>query len=110
MIALDIPMPDKCGKCPCFHHDYPMYCQAVRADKDKQIVAPYGLPRPEWCPLADIGDVNNKGPIEPIEVVDTVKDVNDWDRTLAWKCGACGAEIGGTDTYCHECGRAVKWE
>lgn len=49
-------------------------------------------------------------PVEPIEVVDTAKHVNDDFRTLAWKCGACGAEIGGADNYCHECGKAVKWE
>lgn len=28
-----------------------MYCQAVKPDKNKRIVAPYGQPRPEWCPI-----------------------------------------------------------
>jgi hypothetical protein len=31
-----------------------MYCQAVKADKEKRIVTPYGLPRPDWCPLVEI--------------------------------------------------------
>ena len=53
MIQIDIPMPEKCGLCPCFHHDDPMYCQAVKADKNKKIVNPYGSPRPEWCPLKE---------------------------------------------------------
>lgn len=53
MIKIDIQMPEKCGLCPCFHSDNPMYCQAVKADKIKKIVAPYGAPRPEWCPLKE---------------------------------------------------------
>lgn len=47
-------MPKRCGECPCFHADNPMYCQAVKADKNKKIIAPYGKPRPEWCPLIEI--------------------------------------------------------
>jgi hypothetical protein len=31
-----------------------MYCQAVKADKDKRIYAPYGEGRPDWCPLIEI--------------------------------------------------------
>ena len=53
MIQIDIPMPEKCGLCPCFHFDNPMYCQVVKADKNKKIVNPYGSPRPEWCPLKE---------------------------------------------------------
>ena len=51
MVRLDIPMPEKCGSCPCFHAEYPMHCQAVNADKNKRIVAPYGAPIPDWCPM-----------------------------------------------------------
>ena len=47
-------IPKRCGLCPCFHAEHPMYCQAVKADKEKRIVAPYGLPRPDWCPLVEI--------------------------------------------------------
>jgi hypothetical protein len=31
-----------------------MYCQAVKADKNKRIYAPYGEGRPDWCPLIKI--------------------------------------------------------
>lgn len=44
-------MPDKCGQCPCFHHEYPMYCQATKESSNKTPDAPYGMPRPDWCPL-----------------------------------------------------------
>ena len=46
--------PKRCGLCPCFHAEHPMYCQAVKAHKDKRIIAPYGAPIPDWCPLIDI--------------------------------------------------------
>ena len=53
MIEINMPMPEKCGLCPCFHFVNPMYCQAVKADKNKKIVNPYGSQRPEWCPLKE---------------------------------------------------------
>ena len=56
MIYIDMQMPKKCGECPCFHFENPMYCQAVKADKKKKIVAPYGATRPEWCPLKEQDD------------------------------------------------------
>ena len=46
--------PKRCGLCPCFHAEHPMHCQAVKASKDKRIIAPYGAPIPDWCPLIDI--------------------------------------------------------
>ena len=51
-----VPMekPKRCGLCPCFHAEHPMHCQAVKAHKDKRIIAPYGAPIPDWCPLIDI--------------------------------------------------------
>ena len=51
-----VPMekPKRCGLCPCFHAEHPMHCQAVKASKDKRIIAPYGAPIPDWCPLVDI--------------------------------------------------------
>ena len=53
MIEINMQMPAKCGLCPCFHFENPMYCQAVKADKNKKIVSPYGSSRPEWCPLKE---------------------------------------------------------
>lgn len=54
MIQIDIDMPEKCCLCPLFHAERPMYCQGVKADRKKKIVAPYGDPRPEWCPLHEV--------------------------------------------------------
>ena len=47
-------IPNCCGICPCFHAEHPMYCQAVKADKNKRIYAPYGEGRPDWCPLIEV--------------------------------------------------------
>lgn len=47
-------MPERCGVCPCFHANSPIYCQAVPAVMGKRIVSPYGLPRPDWCPLVEL--------------------------------------------------------
>lgn len=51
-----VPMekPKRCGLCPCFHAEHPMHCKAVKASKDKRIIAPYGAPIPDWCPLVEI--------------------------------------------------------
>lgn len=46
-------VPHCCGSCPCFHAETPMYCQAVKADENKKIVAPYKEGRPEWCPISE---------------------------------------------------------
>ena len=47
-------IPNCCGRCPCFHAERLMYCQAVKADKNKRIYAPYGEGRPDWCPLIEV--------------------------------------------------------
>ena len=47
-------MPGRCGSCPCFHAEHPIYCRAVKADRSKRIAAPYGLPRPDWCHLVEV--------------------------------------------------------
>ena len=51
-----VPMekPKRCGLCPCFHAEHPMHCQAVKAHKDKRIIAPYGAPIPDWCSLVEL--------------------------------------------------------
>lgn len=52
MIMIDIEMPEKCCECPCFHAEYPIHCQLIKPpDKNKRLSAPYGLPKPDWCPL-----------------------------------------------------------
>ena len=63
MIMIDIEMPKKCCECPCFHAEYPMHCQLIKPpDKNKRLVAPYGLPRPDWCPL-----LKEQEPKKPIQ-------------------------------------------
>lgn len=71
MIQIDMEMPEKCGLCPLFHAEHPMHCQGVKADRKKKIVAPYGQPRPDWCPLheviADPDTVSRQAVIECLE-------------------------------------------
>ncbi|MBP5197949.1 MAG: hypothetical protein J6033_02740 [Lachnospiraceae bacterium] len=57
MILINMEMPEKCGLCPLFHAEHPMHCQGVKADRKKKIVAPYGQPRPDWCPLHEVDDM-----------------------------------------------------
>ena len=45
-------MPKKCGQCKLFHAEHPMYCTAD--ESHRTVGAPYGMPRPDWCPLIDI--------------------------------------------------------
>ena len=99
MIQIDMPMPEKCGVCPCFHFENPMYCQAVKADKNKKIVNPYGSPRPEWCPL------NEQEPVKPIRMYHS-----EHKQTDNYRCGKCGDDIYFEQRFCECCGQAVKWD
>lgn len=45
-------MPDKCGCCRLFHAEYPMHCTAIK--EYRTAGAPYGMSRPDWCPLVEI--------------------------------------------------------
>lgn len=103
MILIDIEMPERCGSCPCFHAEFPMYCKLIKPpDKDKRIIAPYGLPRPEWCPLKE------QEPVEPT--------INEDGEAYC----ICGENVGIIPSsknlpsirskYCSECGRRMKWK
>ena len=63
-----VPMekPKRCGLCPCFHAEHPMHCQAVKAHKDKRIVAPYGAPIPDWCPLIELPPHGRLGDLDKL--------------------------------------------
>ena len=93
-----VPMekPKRCGLCPCFHAEHPMHCQAVKASKDKRIIAPYGAPIPDWCPLVDIPTPH--GRLIDIKSVEDGKFVtvsNDYQR---WWNGALESVIDNAPT------------
>jgi hypothetical protein len=96
MIEINMQMPEKCGLCPCFHFENQMYCQAVKADKNKKIVNPYGSQRPEWCPLREQEAVEPRG--------------IDGKRNHFIKCGNCNYDLMTGFQFCPHCGRKVKWE
>lgn len=59
-------MPEKCGSCDLFHVESPMHCTVVKGHKT--VGAPYGMPRPDWCPLIEIpephGDLIDRNALE----------------------------------------------
>ena len=71
-----IPMekPKRCGLCPCFHAEHPMHCQAVKAHKDKRIIAPYGAPIPDWCPLIELPPHRRLGDLDELYKVANMAD------------------------------------
>ena len=66
VIVKGMKMPGRCGYCPCFHAENPIHCQAVKADKAKRIAAPYGLPRPDWCPLVEVPPHGRLGDLDAL--------------------------------------------
>ena len=114
MIEINMQMPEKCGLCPCFHFENPMYCQAVKADKNKKIVNPYGSPRPEWCPLKEQEPKPVK--VETRRVLDGETDDGPiYIMDTFYRCPSCGSVFSRTNKnfdihYCKHCGQAVKWE
>lgn len=80
MILIDREMPEKCGLCPLFHAEHPMHCQGVKADRKKKIVAPYGQPRPDWCPLheADPDTVSRQA---VLRCITASRDNIDWGQS-----------------------------
>ena len=51
-------MPQRCGQCKLFHAEQPMYCIV---DKNYRTVgAPYGMPRPDWCPLVEVKEPHGR--------------------------------------------------
>jgi len=51
-------IPEKCGSCDLFHAEYPMHCSVVKGHKT--VGAPYGMPRPEWCPLVELPEKHGR--------------------------------------------------
>ena len=51
-------MPEKCGSCDLFHVELPMHCTVVKGHKT--VGAPYGMPRPDWCPLVEVKEPHGR--------------------------------------------------
>lgn len=82
-------MPEKCGCCKLFHAEYPMHCTAIKEYRTAS--APYGMSRPDWCPLVEI-----KTPHGRLIDVDALKleyrmkdDCNDCEREMQGSVKAC---------------------
>lgn len=62
VIVKGMEMPQKCGQCKLFHAEHPTHCMAVEGHRT--VGAPYGMPRPDWCPLVEVkephGDLADK--------------------------------------------------
>ena len=52
IIVKGMEMPQKCGQCNLYHAEHPMHCMVVEGHRT--VGAPYGMPRPDWCPLVEI--------------------------------------------------------
>ena len=63
-------MPEKCGSCDLFHAEYPMHCSVVKGHKT--VGAPYGMPRPEWCPLVELPEKHGRL-IDADALIDTLE-------------------------------------
>ena len=51
-------IPEKCGLCNLFHAESPMHCTVVKGHKT--VGAPYGMPRPDWCPLVEVPEPHGR--------------------------------------------------
>lgn len=58
VIVKGMRMPEKCGLCDLFHAESPMHCAVVKGHKT--VGAPYGMPRPEWCPLVELPEKHGR--------------------------------------------------
>lgn len=82
-------MPQKCGQCKLFHAEHPMYCMVVEGHRT--VGAPYGMPRPDWCPLVDVKEPH--GRLIDIKFVEDGKFVNADNEYQKWWNGALESVI-----------------
>lgn len=64
-------MPEKCGSCDLFHVESPMHCTVVKGHKT--VGAPYGMPRPDWCPLVEVKEPHGRL-IDEENVIDAIHE------------------------------------
>lgn len=72
-------MPEKCGLCDLFHAESPMHCTVVKGHKT--VGAPYGMPRPEWCPLVALPDKHGDL-IDKDEVIPKLNFINEAEHQI----------------------------
>ena len=75
-------MPEKCGSCDLFHVESPMHCTVVKGHKT--VGAPYGMTRPDWCPLIEIPEPHG-------DLID--RDAFRADFSMGENCDKCGIEL-----------------
>ena len=73
VIVKGMRMPEKCGLCDLFHAEFPMHCTVVKGHKT--VGAPYGMPRPEWCPLVELPEKHGRL-IDADELLDKMRCSN----------------------------------
>lgn len=64
VLIKNMEMPKKCGQCKLYHIEYPMYCLAVEGHRT--VGAPYGMPRPDWCPLIELPPHGRLGDLDAL--------------------------------------------
>ena len=97
MIEIDVSMPKCCDECFALddNGDYP-FCLISKDQRGYTFnVRKNRMPS---CPLKVQGSVKPKRAGFP--------DYGSW----YYVCGECNTAINPNDKYCHECGRAVKWD
>lgn len=85
VIVRGMGMPQKCGQCNLYHAEYPMYCLAVEGHRT--VGAPYGMPRPDWCPLIEVKEPHGRlGDLDTLQ--EQIKlSVQDAHMSVLWKQG-----------------------
>ena len=70
VIVRGMEIPEKCGLCDLFHAESPMHCTVVKGHKT--VGAPYGMPRPDWCPLVEVPEKHGRL-IDADKLMDDIK-------------------------------------
>lgn len=93
VLIKNMEMPQKCGQCKLFHAEQPMYCIV---DKNYRTVgAPYGMPRPDWCPLIELPTHGRLIDIKSVEYGKFIAVGNEYQR---WWNGALDSVIDNAPT------------
>ena len=56
MIQIDIPMPERCTKCPCYDDALYGKCNVKDIWLGAEDGAWFNETRPNWCPLKEVND------------------------------------------------------